>query len=313
MTHETRHGRVVIVGAGHVGGTTAFALMLRGLFAEIVLIDRDSDLAEAQAIDVADAGALTRPARIRAGDYADTAGADILVLTAGAASHGDESRLSLAGRSAVIVRSCIEQAMAAGFAGIVIVASNPVDAMAQVAQQTSGLPPARVIGTGTLLDSMRLRQRIAAAAGFAPSAVDGVVLGEHGDSEVAALSTVRVGGLTLDELPDAQRPDPAGLAEAVRTAGYRIMSGKGHTAFGVATATVRICEAVVRDERAVLPISTRVDGSYGIDGVYLSLPCVIGRAGVIATLTPALSTAEKEALRRSAETIRHAVAGIAAD
>ncbi|MFD1950415.1 L-lactate dehydrogenase [Sphingomonas arantia] len=302
--------RVAIVGAGNVGATAAYALMLSGLFTEIVIIDKDADRAVAEATDIADANAIARPARIWAGDYADTRSADILVLTAGAATHGDETRTSIASKSAAIVRACIADAMAAGFDGVLVVSSNPVDAMTQVAQDASGLPPERVIGTGTLLDSNRFRKRIAEQLGVAPGAVDAMVLGEHGDSEVVAYSTVRIGGLTLEQFLGEQPFDRAAIANDVMRAGYAINHGKGYTSFGVASAIVRICEAVQRDERVVLPIATRVTGQYGIDDVYLSLPCLIGAAGVLRVLTPDLSANERTALLASADTLRKTLAGI---
>lgn len=302
--------RVAIIGAGNVGATAAYALMLSGSFAEIVLIDRDPDRAVAEATDIADANAIARPARIRAGDYPDVKEADILVLTAGAATHGDETRTSIAGKSAAIVRACVKDAMAAGFEGVLVVSSNPVDAMAQLAQATSGLPPERVIGTGTLLDSNRFRKRLANQLGIAPGAVDAMVLGEHGDSEVVAYSTVRVGGVSLDAFLADRELDRSEIAKDVVRAGYTINQGKGYTSFGVASAIVRICEAVQRDERVVLPVGTRLTGQFGIDDVYLSLPCLIGAAGVLRVLTPDLVPDEKAALLASADVLRQTLAEV---
>ena len=301
--------RIVIVGAGHVGASAAYALMLRALFREIVLIDSDSELARAEAQDLRDANALARPARIWAGDYADAAGAGIAVITAGAATHGDETRLSVAGRSAAIVGQCTDALMAAGFAGILIVASNPVDVMAQVAMRRSGLGAARVIGTGTLLDSNRLRQALAERLGVAPGAIHAQVLGEHGDSEVAAFSGARVGGMALEAFAPGAI-DRAAVAKEVREAAYAIVGGKGYTSWGVATAIVRICEAVVRDEHAVLPVSTLTTGELGIEGVYLSLPCALGAAGVERVLVPDLDAGEIAALRASAAILREAGAAL---
>lgn len=296
--------RIAIIGAGNVGATAAYALMLRGLFAEIVLIDVDPRRAAAEATDIADANAITQPARIWAGDYADVAAASILVVTAGAAPKAGEPRTAIAGKSAGIVRDCVRQAMDAGFDGILVVASNPADAMTQVAQRASGLPAQRVIGTGTLLDSNRFRKRIADQLGIAPGAVEALVLGEHGDSEVMAYSTVRVGGMALDAFLGDASFDRAGVAHEVMRAGYTISEGKGHTSFGVATAIARIAEAIQRDERVVLPVSTLLTGEYGIDDLYLSLPCLIGGAGVLRVLTPALNSDEETALLASAEVLR---------
>ncbi|MBB5712638.1 L-lactate dehydrogenase [Sphingomonas xinjiangensis] len=302
--------RVAIIGAGNVGATAAYALMLRGLFAEIVIIDRDADRAAAEATDIADANAVARPARIWAGDYSDVKDADVLVLTAGAATHGDETRTSIAAKSAAIVRGCVQEAMGAGFDGVLVVSSNPVDAMVQVAQATSGLPPERVIGTGTLLDSNRFRKRVADQLSVAPGAVEALVLGEHGDSEVVAYSTVRIGGVALDAFLGEQAFNRLEIAHDVMRAGYTINHGKGYTSFGVASAIVRICEAIHRDERVVLPVATRLSGQFGIDDLYLSLPCLIGAAGVLRVLIPDLSADERAALLASADALRETLADL---
>jgi L-lactate dehydrogenase len=313
MPLADRPARIVITGAGHVGSTAAYALMLRALVSEIVLIDSNMALTEAEAADIADANALARPARIWAGSYADAATATIAVITAGAATHGTESRLSVLSRSAVIVGECVESLMHAGFSGVILVAANPVDLMAHIAFRKSGLAAPRVIGTGTLLDSSRLRQALAAKLDVAPGALSGLVLGEHGDSEVAAFSTVRVGELTLEQFT---KPGPLldhdVIAKDVRDAGYRIVSGKGYTSFGIATAVVRICEAIIRNERAILPVSTLLTGEYGIDGVFLSLPCILGAGGVERILEPELSVEELSALHKSADVIRQAMATLGA-
>lgn len=299
--------RIAVIGAGHVGATAAYALMLRALFSEIVLIDADTALAEAEAADLRDANALARPARIWAGDYADAAAARIAVLTAGAATHGSEDRLSVAGRSAAIVSDCVHQLANSGFSGIILVAANPVDLMSLLAFHAAGLPPARVIGTGTLLDTCRLQQALGAKLGVTSASVHGLVVGEHGNSEVAAFSTVNIGGLPLTGAGFAGTAlDRPAIAAQVRDAGYTIIGGKGYTSFGIATAIVRICEAVLRDERVVLPVSTLLTGEFGISDVYLSLPCVLGRGGVEKVLTPAFTDAELAGLLASAAALRAA-------
>lgn len=308
MPHQD-HDRIAIIGAGHVGSTTAFALMLRALVREIVLIDSNVALAQAEAIDISDANALARPARIWAGDYGDAATARLAIITAGAVTQGSESRLSIAGRSAAIVRDCVDALMAAGFDGILIVASNPVDVMAKVAFSQSGLSANRVIGTGTLLDSSRLRQALAARFDVASGAIDAIVIGEHGDSEVAVFSAVRVGGLPIDRFAPDGGENVGALADLVRTAAYRIIEGKGYTSFGVATAIVRICEAILRDERTCLPVSTLLTGQFGLSDVYLSLPCILGAGGIERVLLPDLTSDEIAKLCLSAEVIGRAHRG----
>jgi L-lactate dehydrogenase len=303
--------RIAIIGAGHVGATAAYALMLRALFREIVLIDSNVALAGAEAADLRDANALARPATIWAGTYADAKDASIAVITAGGATHGSESRLSVAARSCEILTSCVDQLLAAEFAGIILVAANPVDLMALAAFRRSGFPSARVIGTGTLLDTSRLRKEIADRCGVAPAAVEGLVLGEHGDSEFVAFSSLRIGGMGLDRfVAPAQTPNHDDIARKVREAAYEIVSGKGYTSFGVATAIVRICEAIVRDERAVLPVSTWLTGQFDIADLYLSMPCVLGAGGIERVLKPELSDGELAALQQSAATLRQAGLGL---
>ncbi len=312
-SHPPARGRIAFVGAGHVGATAAYAMMLRALFEEIVLIDRDDGLSQAEAADLGDANAMARPARIWAGTYDDAASAQIAVLTAGAASHGNETRLSLASRSAVIVAECTKGLADAGFKGVLIVASNPVDLMTVVAARNAGLPRSRVFGTGTLLDSARLKQILAGQLGIAPAAIEGYVLGEHGDSEIAAFSTVRIGGQPMAAFADeSAAADLRAVAETVRTSAYRIISGKGYTSFAIATAIVRICEAVARDERMVLPVSTWpvntwLDGRHGFADICLSLPCVVGAAGIERVLLPMLDQAEEAALLASAAMLRDAL------
>ena len=295
--------RIAIIGAGHVGASAAYALMLRAVFREIVLIDSNMDLARAEAADIADANALARPARVWASDYSQAAGAGIAVITAGAATQGSQSRLSVASASEAIVGACVDALMAAGFDGILLIASNPVDLMTLSALRRSGLPPARVLGTGTLLDTSRLKQTLSHTLSVSAGSIDGLVLGEHGDSEVAVFSSVRIGGLTLDQFAaqaGSRTTDRAAIAREVREAGYQIVQGKGHTSWGVATAIVRLCEAILRDERAVLPVSTLLTGQYGLTDLCLSLPCVLGSGGVEQVLTPDLDPDEHLALMASA-------------
>ncbi|MET0370029.1 MAG: L-lactate dehydrogenase [Sphingobium sp.] len=301
--------RIAVIGAGHVGAAIAYALMLRGLFPEILLIDAEEALAAAEAADLSDANALARPARIFAGSYADAASARIAVLTAGAATHGSESRLSVASRSAAIVQSCVEKLADAGFDGILVIAANPVDLMAWVALRHARLPSARVMGTGTLLDSCRLRQNIAARLGVAPAAIEGIVVGEHGDSEVALWSSIRVGGQVVERFAPGAL-DAGRIAKEVRDAGYEIIAGKGFTSFGIATATVRICEAIVRDERVILPVSSLLTGQLGISDLFLSLPCVVGAGGIERLLIPDMTEAERAALLESAAAIRRAITSL---
>jgi L-lactate dehydrogenase len=302
---------VAVIGCGHVGATSAYALMWGGVASEIVLVDRDARRAAGEAMDLQHAVPLGRPVRLWAGDYADAAAADIAVIAAGVGGRPGETRLDLLGRNVVVVRDCMRELLAAGFRGIVLMTTNPVDVLAQVAQAESGLAAGRVVGSGTVLDSARLRALLGDALGVEARSVHAYVVGEHGDSEVAAWSAARVAGVPLrDFCAPGECPDFGETLQRVRRAAPEIIEHKGHTAFAIASCVARICEAILRDERTVLPVSTMLTGQYGIEGVYLSLPCVVGRGGVERVVELPLDDAEREGLRASAEVLRRTLAGV---
>lgn len=309
-TIETIDHRIAIIGCGRVGATSAYALMMRGIARELVLVDLDRGLAEGEAMDLQHAVPMGRPVRIWAGDYGEAARAAIVVIAAGVSSRPGESRLELLGRNIVVVRACMKQLLAAGFAGIVLMTTNPVDVLAQVAQEESGLPVARVIGSGTVLDSARLRAMLGEELGVEARSVHAYIVGEHGDSEIAAWSSAQIAGLGVRAYREGEGPDLAALLGRVRTAAPEIIKHKGYTSFAIASCVTRICEAILRDERTVLPVSTMLTGQYGIDGVYLSLPCVVGRDGVERVIALPLDEAEQTGLRASAEVLRRTLASV---
>lgn len=299
--------RVAVVGCGNVGATSAYALMLGGHARQVVLLDADARRAEGEAMDLQHAAALTRPVDVWAGDWRDAARANIVVVAAGVGGRPGESRLDLLGRNVLVVRDVLERLMAEDFRGIVLMTTNPVDVLAQFAQELSGLPVARVISSGTVLDSARLRTMLGRALGVEPRSVHAYVIGEHGDSEVAAWSAARVAGVPLREFcagAGLACPDFDAVLKSVRRAAPEIIERKGYTSVAIASCVARICEAVLRDEHSVLPVSTLTTGQYGIRGVYLSLPCVIGRGGVERVIEIPLDEAELAGLRASAETLR---------
>jgi L-lactate dehydrogenase len=297
--------RVAIIGCGNVGATSAYALITSGVAREVVLVDKDRKRAEGEAMDLQHAVPLVRPVRVWAGDYKDAALAAVVVIAAGASSHPGETRLDLLGRNVVVVRDCVTQLMAEDFDGVLLMTTNPVDVLAQVAQAESGLVVKRVIGSGTVLDSARLRSLLGAALGVEARSVHAYVIGEHGDSEIAAWSSSSIAGVPLRTYcADFDNIDFEQLLKNVRRAAPEIIKCKGYTSFAIASCVSRISEAILRDERSVLPVSTMTSGQYGISGVYLSLPCIVGQGGVERVIELPLDEQEHAGLHHSAEILR---------
>lgn len=306
---------ICIVGCGNVGMAAAFSLVQTGLIRELVLVGRDDEKTEGEVMDLRHAVAvpMKSPIRIVAGTYADAARSAIAVVTAGASS-GDAgvSRLDLLEKNVGIVREIVGKLMAEGFDGVLIVATNPVDVLTQVAQEASGLPPTRVIGTGTLIDTARLRSLLGGELGVEPRAVEAYIIGEHGESEIAVWSGARVAGLPFALYPGADElAAPAELLDQIRNAAPEVVERKGNTAYAIGLCIVRICEAVLRDERAVLAVSARMEGHYGLDDVYLGTPCVIGRSGVERVIALDLNEEEAAGIKASAATLKESMASLA--
>jgi L-lactate dehydrogenase len=305
--------KVGIVGAGMVGSAAANALVLRGAASEVVLIDQNPKRALAEAEDILHATPFAYITRIRAGDYADLEGAGAVIVAAGVGQKPGESRLELLERNAAVFGEILPGVLAAAPDAILLVATNPVDAMTQIATRISGLAPERVIGSGTILDTARFRALLGAYLHVSPKSVHAYVLGEHGDSEVLCWSVADVGGIPIEELArQAGRPFDAAsrgaIDQGVRRAAYRIIEGKGATWYGIAGGLTRIVQSIANDEHSALTVSILTDEVEGVGPVALSLPRLVGRAGVVRTLMPSLAAAEHAALARSAQVIREALA-----
>lgn len=317
MTNTTDNSsarRVAVIGAGHVGATSAYALLMSGAAREIVLLDADRKRAEGEVMDLQHAAALARPVAVWAGDYADAARAAIAVIAAGVGGRPGETRLDLLGRNVTVVRDCIRALAKEGFEGVILMTTNPVDILAQVAQEESGLTVGRVMGSGTVLDTARLRAMLAAKLRVEARSIHAYVVGEHGDSEIAAWSAAHVAGVPVKDYCESQGcPDFQQLLARVRRAAPDIIERKGYTSHAIASCVVRICEAVLGDERTVLPVSTMMRGQYGIEGIYLSLPCVVGRDGVAGVIELPLNDEERAGLRASAEILRHSYDSLRGD
>jgi L-lactate dehydrogenase len=307
--------KVGIVGTGMVGASAGFALALSGGASEVVLVDMNAARAQAEAEDIAHAVPFGRALMVRAGGYADLQGAGLVILAAGVSQKPGETRIALLARNAEVFRAVVAEVMAAAPDAILLVATNPVDIMTDIATRLSGLPPGRVIGSGTILDTARFRSLLGAHLGIAPQSVHAYVLGEHGDSEVLAWSSARAGSLPLSsfaaQVSAAITDDVrARIDDGVRRAAYRIIAGKGATWHGIGAGLARIVRAVAGDEQAVLSVSIRRDQVLGIGPVALSLPRVVGRGGVTADLMPDLDGPETEALAASARLLADTAAAV---
>lgn len=301
--------RVAVVGTGMVGATTAYALLVSGSAPEIVLVDKDSRLAEGQAADLGDAELFTHHARIIVGDFAACATADVIIITAGVhQTTSMRSRLDDLRTSAGIVREIVGEIMRHDPSGVFVVASNPVDVLTYATLKWSGLPAHRVLGSGTTLDTSRFRRRLAARYGVSADNVHAYIIGEHGDSQVPVLSSARIAGMELENFCRAMgiAHDPDALmviARETRIAGFEILQAKGATYFGIGAALVRIAGAILRDEHAVLTVSSLAPAAMGLGDVCLSLPAIVNRTGVARILPTPLSPTERAGLERSAETL----------
>jgi L-lactate dehydrogenase len=305
-----RASRVAIVGCGFVGATTAYALLLKGTVGEIVLIDKNEKLAEGHADDLRDAELYSHSARVFVGDYSDCATADVIIITAGLAqAQMGESRLGDMLGCAAILKEIVSEIRRHNPSGILLVASNPVDVLTYAVGKWSGLPPGRVIGSGTSLDTSRFRRRLAQHFCIAPENVHAYIIGEHGDSQVPVLSSTRIAGMSLQDfcIEQGLAYDESilkAIAQKTRTAGFDIMHAKGATYYGVATAMSRIVRAIVKDENAVICVSSLVPAELGLGEVCLSLPATLNRQGAGRPLKITLSQPERTALEHSAEVLK---------
>lgn len=304
---KMKKSKIVVVGAGNVGESVAFSLMLKEVASEIVMIDVDVDKAEGSAFDMEDATAFYSETTIRTGGYKECEDASIIIITAGIARKPGQTRLDLAKTNVSIAREITKGIMKHAVDPIIVVVSNPVDVVTCVVQETSGLPSNRVIGTGTTLDTARLRRLISEKCAVAITDVNAYVLGEHGDSQVPIWSRVTIGGEDLksyfkDSKIDANLDE---LAEVAKTSGATIIKKKGATFLGIAMCTAKICESIMRNENAVLPVAHVLDSKYGDwEGAAISLPSVIGKDGIVRTIDIKLSAEERAAMDNSAAKLK---------
>ncbi|MBQ2634262.1 MAG: L-lactate dehydrogenase [Oscillospiraceae bacterium] len=309
--------KAAVIGCGFVGSASAFALMQSGLFSEMVLIDARREKAEGEALDISHGLPFAQPMRIYAGDYDDIGDAAIVVLSAGVNQKPGETRLDLVRKNAAVFQSILPELLRRDFGGILLIVTNPVDILTCAALRLSGLPEKRVFGSGTVLDTARMQYLLGEHLGVDPRNVHAFIIGEHGDSEIAAWSSANIEGVPLNDFCEMRgfyRHVEAmqRLAEEVRQSADKIIERKQATYFGIAMSVRRICAAIIRDEKSVLPVSWMQHGAYGLEGVALSMPAVIGKSGIEAAVPIRLDGREALALRDSAaklEQVRDQVFG----
>jgi len=297
-----------IVGTGHVGVAAAYAVFLRGLCSEIILIDKNHERAEGEAMDLMHGQAFGEPVTARAGAYEDLDRAQLVVISAGVAQREGETRLDLLNRNADVFREIIGQLDRHAPQAVLVIATNPVDVLTYVSQKLSRRPGARVIGTGTMLDTARFRALLGRHYKVDPRSVHAYIIGEHGDSEVPLWSSARIGGVSLvDHTISGHAFDKdamEALFERVRNAAYDIISRKGYTNTAIGSAIARLVEAVLADQGSVLPVGRLLEGHYAIDDVCLSIPTIVGSSGVREALLPRLSEDERAGLQHSADVLK---------
>ena len=306
-----KDSKVVIVGLGNVGATTAYSIINQGLCEEIVLIDINKEKAYGEALDMQHSiYFMNRNIKVKAGDYSDCKDADVVIITASAPMPKDShDRLEMLAPSIKIIKSIVHETMASGFNGIFVVVSNPVDIMSYVTWKESGLPKNQVIGSGTTLDSARLCCHLAEMYHLDAKSVSAYVCGEHGDSEMVSWSSATIGGKSVEDVlkDNVDRTKDAtkeSLKKAVIEDGWKIFSRKGNTCYGIAAATTAIVKSILFNENRIYPVSVNLDGKYGMNHVFLSVPTIIDKTGAKEIVEINLKQDEQEALHKSYEILR---------
>lgn len=301
--------KAAMIGCGFVGSASAFALMQSGLFSELVLIDADKDRAEGEALDISHGVPFARPMKIYAGDYDDIIDASVIIITAGANQKPDETRLDLVHKNVDIFKKIIPEISKRNCKGILLIVSNPVDILTYVAVKLSGFEENRVIGSGTVLDTARLKYELGEHLGVDSRTVHAFIIGEHGDSEIAAWSSANVSGIPINTFCEMRghyhhQKAMQEIADTVKNSAYEIIAKKRATYYGIGMSVKRICEAIVRDEKSILPVSGIMHGEYGIEEVSLSMPAIVGKHGIEAKVPIVLNELERSRLEQSADTLK---------
>lgn len=310
MINSLNGRKVAVIGCGFVGSTTAYSLMQSKLFTDMVLIDVDTNRAEGEALDISHGIPYYSPMNIYAGTYEDLSDASIVIITAGANQKPGETRLDLVQKNVAIFKTIVPRIMEQGFDGIFLVVSNPVDILTQVVMELSGLPRERVMGSGTVLDSARLKYTLGHMLDVDPRHVHARIIGEHGDSELAVWSAANVSGIGINDFFRLRGIENAteiraSVEESVRNSAYEIIEKKRATFFGIAPSVTRICEAIVRDQKSIMTVSNYRTDVQGVPDVVMSLPAIVGSKGVEFPIPLQLSIDEAELLHSSAQTLKN--------
>ena len=315
MKKVINNRKAAIIGCGFVGSASAFSLMQSGLFSELVLIDANREKAEGEALDIAHGIPFARQMKIYAGDYDDIMDSAVIIVTAGANQKPEETRLDLVHKNVNIFKSIIPEVAKRDYQGILLIVANPVDILTYTALKLSGMPENRVIGSGTVLDTARLKYRLGEHLSVDSRSVHAFIVGEHGDSEIAVFSSANVSGIPLNRFCEMRghfehEAATRRIAEEVKNSAYEIIAKKHATYYGIAMSVKRICEAIVRDEKSILPVSSMMHGEYGISDVALSMPAMVGKDGVETRVPISISEEEEAKLKESADTLKKVIEGL---
>jgi L-lactate dehydrogenase len=304
--------KIAMIGCGFVGSASVYSLMQSGLFSEIVLIDANMAKAEGEALDISHGLPFAKPMSIYAGDYDDIEDAAIIIISAGAAQKPGETRLDLVKKNVGIFKTIIPEIAKRDCQGILLIVANPVDVLTYAALKMSHFPANRVIGSGTVLDSARFKYLLGEHLQVDSRSIHAFIIGEHGDSEIATWSSANVSGIPIHKICEMRGfidhdYETNRIADEVKNSAYETIEKKGATYYGIGMAVRRICEAIIRDEESVLPVSTLMTGQFGIEGVCLSMPAIVGANGVDTLLPIPLDEKEQAALQESAATLRKVI------
>ena len=308
--------KVAVIGCGFVGAASAFAIMESGLFSEMVLIDANKEKAEGEALDISHGLPFAKPMKIYAGEYNDISDAYVIVVTAGAGQKPGETRLDLVKKNVGIFKSIIPQIAEVNKEAIMLIVANPVDILTYAAWKLSGYPENRVFGSGTTLDTARFKYLLGQHLAVDSRSVHAFIIGEHGDSEIAAWSSANVSGIPIHDFCEMRghfehERAMKEIAENVKNSAYEIIEKKGATYYGIAMSVRRICEAIVRDEKTILPVSSIQHENHGISDVAISMPAIVGKDGVEGTVPISLNEDEEKALKVSADTLKGVISEVA--